>query len=173
MKTLILYSSRDGHTRKIAYFIAKNINQSDLCEIKDLHNNLNINLHKYQRIVIGASIRYGYFSIKFYKFIKNKMNDLNTIPSAFYCVNLIARYSRYCTPDTNLYTKKFLKSTSWNPKISAVFAGALQYSKYNIYIKILMYFFMKIIKNKISLKDYIEFTNWNQVKKFSGYISKL
>lgn len=173
MKTLILYSSRNGHTYKIARYIAKNINQSKSCDIKNLHKSFDINLQKYRRIVIGASIRYGCFSIDFYKFIKSKINCLNSIPSAFYSVNLIARYNHYSTPDTNTYTKNFLKNTLWRPRISAVFAGALKYSQYNIFVKLLIFFIMKINNKNASMRHDIEFTNWQKVKKFSDHIMRL
>ncbi|AFA40990.1 protoporphyrin oxidase, flavoprotein [Wigglesworthia glossinidia endosymbiont of Glossina morsitans morsitans (Yale colony)] len=173
MKTLILYSSRNGHTCKIAHFIANFFRQSKFCDVKNLHSNFDINLEKYQRIVIGASVRYGYFSIKFYKFVKDKIYYLNSIPSAFYAVNLLARYDHYSTPNTNVYTKKFLKNTLWCPKISAVFAGALKYSQYNILIKLLIFSIMKINNKNMSIKNDIEFTDWEQVKEFANHIIQL
>lgn len=173
MKTLILYSSRNGHTCKIAHFIANFFHQSKICDVKNLHNNFDINLENYQRIVIGASVRYGYFSIKFYKFIKDKIHYLNSIPSAFYTVSLLARHDYYNTPNTNTYTKKFLKNTLWCPKISAVFAGALKYSHYNILIKLLIFFIMKINNKNMSVQSDIEFTDWQQVRKFAERIIQL
>ncbi|BAC24269.1 hemG [Wigglesworthia glossinidia endosymbiont of Glossina brevipalpis] len=171
MKILILYSSKDGHTKKIANFIAKNLNKNNFCVVKNLHKNFNLNLKDYNKIIIGASVRYGYFSFKFYKFINLKLNILNQIPSFFYSVSLIAR--KKDTLNNNKYTKRFLQNTLWRPKISEVFAGALKYSKYNIFNKILIYFMFKIIKNNLNIKKNTEFTNWNKVDEFSKKIEKL
>ena len=53
MKTLILYSSHDGQTKKIAAYIAEIIKENvDIKSISD-----KVNLQDYDRIIIGASIR--------------------------------------------------------------------------------------------------------------------
>ena len=58
MKTLILYSSHDGQTKKIAEFMAQYLEEevvvSPLTEEPDLLF--------FDRVIIGASIRYGHFN---------------------------------------------------------------------------------------------------------------
>ena len=62
MKTLILYSSHDGQTKKIAVYIAEIIKENvDVKSISD-----KVNLQDYDRIIIGTSIRYGQWEICFY-----------------------------------------------------------------------------------------------------------
>ena len=58
MKSLILYSSTDGHTKKICDFINANSIKNNF-EILSINNVLDLNLEKYELIVLGASIRYG------------------------------------------------------------------------------------------------------------------
>ena len=67
MKTLILYSSHDGQTKKIAVYIAEIIKENvDVKSISD-----KVNLQDYDRIIIGASIRYGHFNKQLYKMLEN------------------------------------------------------------------------------------------------------
>ena len=54
-KTLIIYSSVDGHTKTICEKIA---NQAKNSEVDILPLDADINIDQYEKIVIGASIRY-------------------------------------------------------------------------------------------------------------------
>ena len=55
-RTLIIYSSVDGHTKTICEKIA---NQAKNSEVDILPLDADINIDQYEKIVIGASIRYG------------------------------------------------------------------------------------------------------------------
>ncbi len=90
MKALILYSSRDGQTRAIAY-IASKLQDTLRCEVIDLLQAEQVDLNQYQLVMIGASIRYGHFNPALDKFVKRHAEQLNRMPSAFFAVNLTAR----------------------------------------------------------------------------------
>ncbi len=76
-------------------------------------SDLNANRHRrwtgqeYDRVVIGASIRYGHFHPALDRFVKKHTAVLNKLPGAFYSVNLVARKAEKRTPQTNSYTRKF------------------------------------------------------------------
>ncbi|VTP59876.1 Protoporphyrinogen IX dehydrogenase [menaquinone] [Serratia rubidaea] len=70
MKALILYSSRDGQTHAIASYIASKLQEAMCCDVVDLLQAESIDLGQYQRIMIGASIRYGHFHPALDKFCK-------------------------------------------------------------------------------------------------------
>ena len=55
-KTIIIYSSVDGHTKSICEKIASFQNNQNI-EIIPLNNSLDINLNQYSQIIISASIR--------------------------------------------------------------------------------------------------------------------
>ena len=87
MKTLILYSTRDGQTKKIANYIAGIIHENvDVKSITDMYQ-----LANYDRIIIGASIRYGHFNKALYKTLEKHTALLNQKTTAFFGVNLTAR----------------------------------------------------------------------------------
>ena len=67
MKTLILYSTRDGQTKKIVDFIAERLN-GDVAvhSVTDFH----ADLAPFDNIIIGASIRYEHFDKHLYKTIE-------------------------------------------------------------------------------------------------------
>src|SRR3712207_1914321 len=133
MKTLILYLSHDGQTKKIAHFLANQITNS---QVADLTKSA-VNLAEFDCIVIGASIRYGHFNKQLYQFIEKQTALLNAKQTAFFGVNLTARKEGKNTPETNVYVRKFLQRISWQPKFTAVFAGALLYPQYHWFDRIM------------------------------------
>ncbi|MCF6751040.1 menaquinone-dependent protoporphyrinogen IX dehydrogenase, partial [Escherichia coli] len=114
-KILVLYSSRDGQTRKI---IDVMLEEMPGCEVvmHDLHTLPMCNLSKYKKVLIGASIRYGNFHPSLLSFIHAHQEQLEVANAAFFCVNLTARKPEKQTPQTNAYMKKFLRLSPWKPK---------------------------------------------------------
>lgn len=163
MKTLILYSTHDGQTKKIADYIAQMIGSdvdvkqiNEVCELAD-----------YNRIIIGASIRYGHFNKQLYKMLEKHTALLNQKTTAFFGVNLTARKPEKSTPETNIYVRKFLRRITWKPTISAVFAGALLYPRYGFFDRIMIQFIMRITGGETDPAKEIEYTDWQKVRSFS------
>ena len=60
MKTLILFSTRDGQTREIASFLASELKELGIdADTLNLNRTDVVEWHHYDRVVIGASIRDG------------------------------------------------------------------------------------------------------------------
>lgn len=168
MKTLLLYTTNEHQTEKIMQRIHEQLGspfECDLVELKDLNQ---IELSRYKAIIIGTSIRYGFYSKLIKQFINDNYQQLNQMPSAFFGVNLIARKANKNTPETNLYTRKFLSKIKWIPKLKAVFAGALYYPQYNWFDRNMIRFIMWLGKGDTDVsKPMIEYTNWNNVDLFA------
>lgn len=167
MKTLVLYSSHDGQTKAIASSIASTLSETLECDVMDLALSMDINLANYQSVVIGASVRYGHFQRSLYKFTKQNVAQLNTMPSAFFAVNLTARKPEKRTPQTNAYTRKFLLATPWLPKQCAVFAGALRYPRYGWLDKAMIKLIMKMTSGETDTSKEVEYTDWQDVTRFA------
>ncbi|PVZ86284.1 menaquinone-dependent protoporphyrinogen IX dehydrogenase [Serratia sp. S1B] len=167
MKALILYSSRDGQTRAIAFYIANKLQDTLNCDVISLQQADDIDLAQYQQILIGASVRYGHFHPVLKKFVKRNAAQLNQIPSAFFATNLTARKPEKRSPQTNAYTRKFLLSSPWQPKQCAVFAGALRYPRYRWLDRVMIRLIMKITGGETDTSKEVEYTDWQQVDRFT------
>ena len=107
---LILYSTTDGHTRKICQRLQSVIEpQGDQVTLLSIDDNNRPALNGFDKIVIGASIRYGKHRPQVFRFIKENLGLLEEKPNAFFSVNVVARKPQKNTPDTNPYFRKFLK----------------------------------------------------------------
>jgi menaquinone-dependent protoporphyrinogen oxidase len=171
---LIVYSTTDGHTRNIGLRLKQVIEQQDhrvtLISIADRDN---IAMEAFDKIVIGASIRYGKHGKRVNDLIMRNKHILESKPSAFFSVNLVARKPEKSQPETNPYLRKFLTQISWQPKVLAVFAGKIDYQKYRFWERQIIRLIMLMTKGPINPKTAIEFTNWNQVEAFGKRVSDM
>ena len=164
---LIIYSSTDGHTKMICKRIANSFNNPDDIKIVSLPEVAKFDLTKFHQIIIGASIRYGKHSKNLYKFIELNKNILEQKKNVFFSVNVVARKAEKNTPETNPYIKKFLKISKWKPKKIGVFAGKVDYPKYNFLDKYIIKFIMFITKGPTDTSQSYEFTDWSKVDSFA------
>ena len=161
-KTVLIYSSVDGQTLKISKRIKEIFDQHkqsvELVSIDDFNGNVT----DYDRLVLGASIRYGVHDKKVIDFINKNKKELESIETAFFSVNLVARKSEKNKPDTNPYVIKFFKSIDWTPTLVEVFAGKLDYKKYPFFDRIMIQFIMWMTKGPTNTEAEIEYTNWDR-----------
>ena len=171
---LILYSTTDGHTRKICeflqHFIAQHNNQVTLRSIDEASG---IVLGDYDKIVLGASIRYGKHAKPVYDFVRENQRQLDSMPNAFFSVNLVARKPGRNTRESNPYVKRFLKQITWEPKHLAIFAGKLDYPKYSFWDRKIIQMIMWMTKGPTDPSAVVEFTDWEQVEAFGKRICEM
>ena len=71
MKTLILFSTRDGQTREIAAYLSSELKELGIdSELVNLNRTQDVEWEQYDRVVVGASIRYGHFHSAVDRFVK-------------------------------------------------------------------------------------------------------
>ena len=169
--TLIIYSSTDGHTKTICKRISNFLNRSNEIKIMSLDEATKFDLSAFNKIIIGASIRYGKHSKKLYKFITLNKNILDQKQSIFFSVNVVARKSGKNTPETNPYIKKFLKISNWKPKKIGVFAGRVDYPNYGFFDKYVIKFIMFLTNGPTDTSQSYEFTDWSKVDEFAKELS--
>ena len=171
---LILYSTTDGHTVKICRTIQSVVEQhGHEVKLYSIDNTSLPNLENFEKIVVGASIRYGKHHKRVFDFIARNESILKNKTSAFFSVNVVARKPDKNQPDTNPYMQKFLQQVSWQPDELAVFAGKIDYQKYRFFDRFMIRLIMYLTSGPTDLNTVAEFTNWQQVKDFGRIISEM
>jgi len=170
-KVLVLYSSVEGQTLKIIDQIKQSITQD--VDVFDMEAELHIDFSQYQKVLIGASIRYGNFRPSVIKFVNQHQQQLDALPNAFFAVCLTARKPEKAVPENNAYMKKFAQLSQWQPNQRAVFAGALLYSRYNWWQTLLIQLIMKMTGGSTDKTKDMELTDWQQVALFSDTFNAL
>ena len=172
-KILMVHSSTDGQTEKIINCLQQ------ICEAHHTVKSVSIahahetNLMNFDKIVIGASVRYGKHRPLVHDFVKSKLDQLKTKQTFFFSVNVVARKAEKSTPSKNPYMQKFLADTSWCPTKKEVFAGKVDYPHYGFFDKNIIRFIMFLTKGPTDTSRCHEFTDWNKVIKFGELVSRI
>jgi menaquinone-dependent protoporphyrinogen oxidase len=175
-RILIIYSTTDGHTLKICQRLQQVIergNSGELVRLIPVEDCRQVDLRSFDKIVIGASIRYGKHSPKVIDCINRNQSLLESKPNAFFSVNIVARKPEKNQPETNPYLQKFLKRIAWRPGKLAVFAGKLDYPKYGPFDRFMIRFIMWITQGPTDPATVVEFTDWQQVEIFGRVVSEM
>ena len=173
-RVLIAYSTVDGHTLHICERIAERIREAQHdVELAAIDSGPPVDLAEFDKIVIGASIRYGKHRPQVAALINNNQALLESRPSALFSVNVVARKPEKNTPETNPYLQKFLKNISWRPQHMAVFAGKIDYPRYGFMDRTAIRFIMWMTKGPTDPTAVVEFTDWDKVDEFAREIARL
>jgi menaquinone-dependent protoporphyrinogen oxidase len=166
-RILILVSSTDGHTREICDAIRAELQSAGhnvtQCEIEDAAK---LNPADFDHTLIGARIRYGKHCPRVIDFINRHHTTLTAQRGALFSVNIVARKPEKNTPATNPYFKKLLKQIRWRPAYVEVFAGKLDYPRYNSFDRMMIRFIMLLTKGPTDPSAVVDFTDWKAVQAF-------
>lgn len=171
---LIIYSTTDGHTLKICHRLRQILESAGhAVTLTPITQAADLDLSGFDKIVIGASIRYGKHSPAVVEFIKRHAPALDAKPNAFFSVNLVARKPGKNQPDTNPYVREFLKRIPWRPQTVAVFAGKLDYPRYGFWDRTIIRLIMFLTGGPTDPATVAEFTDWDDVEAFGRYLAEL
>lgn len=171
MNYLLIFSSRFGYTHKIAQRLEAQWTAAGITvHTISLNEAPQLNLGDYDKIIIGASIRYGHYAPKMTSWIQQNQHILDQTPSAFFSVSILANKPHRNTPQTHTYTRKFFEKSTWQPDVIGIFAGELHYAKYNLIDRYLMQLVMKLNKGETDLNAHIEYTDWQKVRQFGELV---
>jgi menaquinone-dependent protoporphyrinogen oxidase len=173
-RILVIYSTTDGHTRTICERLRSVIErQGHQVALASIRDEPGPDLASFDKIVVGASIRYGKHSPLVFEFIRRNGNILDGKPGAFFSVNVVARKPGKSRPDTNPYMKKFLKRIAWRPSELAVFAGKIDYPMYSFRDRMVIRLIMWMTNGPTDRNAVVEFTDWAQVDAFGSVIARM
>jgi menaquinone-dependent protoporphyrinogen oxidase len=171
---LIIYSTTDGHTKEICERLQKVVEaENHQVLLSPIADSFTFNLLPFDKIVIGASIRYGKHNPLVTEFIRQNETLLNEKPNAFFSVNVVARKPEKNTPETNPYLQKFLRRITWRPKHMDVFGGKINYPSYRFFDRLMIRFIMWLTKGPTHRDAVVDFTDWQKVEVFGRKIAKM
>jgi menaquinone-dependent protoporphyrinogen oxidase len=171
-KILFVYSTIDGHTLEICERLGQIVERAGHdAVLTELSADSVPQLVDYDRVVIGASIRYGKHRPEVARFINDNVATLTAMPNAFFSVNAVARKPEKRRPDTNPYVRKFLSQISWRPVLIEIFGGKIEYPKYGFWDKTMIRLIMWMTNGPTDPEVTVDFTDWQQVDAFGERIA--
>ena len=173
-RILVVYSTTDGHTRTICERLAILIDsETDHVTLVSIEQARVVELSAFDKVVVGASIRYGKHSPLVREFVNANASVLDAKPSAFFSVNLVARKRDKSEPKNNPYLRKFLKEIRWRPRELEVFAGRLDYPRYGFIDRLAIRLIMLITDGPTDPTTVVEFTDWQRVTAFAQRVATM
>ncbi len=125
------------------------------------------------KLLIGASIYHGRHNPAVFAFVDKYRQQLESIPNAFFSVNLVARKPEKNTAETNPYMQQFLSKSGWQPSLCSVFGGKINYPSYNFFDRNIIRFIMWMTKGPTNKDAVIEYTDWSKVRDFAHQLARL
>jgi menaquinone-dependent protoporphyrinogen oxidase len=178
MRTLVLYATREGQTRRIAEHIAAGLGAQQVdAELYDVKAPpVPVDWSRYDWACLAASVHAGHHESEMIAFVKRHRHALEQRQTVFVSVTLSEAGAEdvqkpraireQAAADAQRMIDVFIQDTGWTPARVLPVAGALAYSQYNFLVR----FVMKRIARKAGAptdasRDY-EFTDWAALDQF-------
>ncbi|GAA5520246.1 hypothetical protein LQ318_00855 [Aliifodinibius salicampi] len=173
MKLLIVYGTTEGQTRKICnYLRGKAVDNGHQVTIVDA-TGPDVNPNSFDATIIGASLHAEKYQYSVEHYVQEHHKSLNKMPTGFLSVSLTAVYDdSQNQKELEKIANNFFDKTGWNPTFVEQVAGALRYTKYNFFKKIIMRMIAQKSGGSTDTSKDTEYTDWNQVKELLDKLEK-
>ena len=163
MRLLIVYGTTEGQTRKIAEFLALEAENAGadvtLCDASMEP----VRPDDYDAVMIGASLHMYKYQNSVGHYIKNHVSTLNDMPSLFFSVSMSALYAGHdeeTFQELKDITEAFHVGTGWDPTVIEYVAGALRYTQYDFFKKMVMRLIARSNHGDTDTSHDYEYTDW-------------
>jgi menaquinone-dependent protoporphyrinogen oxidase len=158
---LVVYASVEGHTERIARRIAEILRGAGH-RVDVVPAGTSLDWSSHAGVIVGASVHYGHHPAWLARFLR-KSRVAAARRSAFFSVSLSANQH---------YAERFLGESDWTPQLTAVFAGALAYSKYGPIKRFAVRAFAAIAGHDTDTSCDYDYTDWEAVERFATAFSR-
>jgi len=140
MKFLIIYASTEGHTRKIARFVADRLaDAGHMAELLNAAEADDIDLARFDRAILAASVHLQHYQKSLTDFVAARTTALAAMPTLFLSISLTAAgHEDEDWQELDRIMADFTAATGWNPGQTAQIAGAYMPSRYDIFRRFVM-----------------------------------
>lgn len=170
---LIVYSTTEGQTRRIAEYAAGVISEggcsTSVLPVEDAVLGPRRELPDGSRadgVLLAASIHVGRHSRSVLQFVQRHAPVLEDLPTAFLSVSMSAATPEGA-PEAEAYVARFLGEADWQPDMKATAGGALRFEEYGFFKKLLMKRIVKVRGLVVDTSHNHEFTDWDEIRRFT------
>jgi len=171
MRALVLYASRHGHTQRVAERIAAALGKrSWIPDLRDVASDPPAGLEKYAAVILASPIHLGRHARSIVSFARRYHQALGALPSAFVSVSLTQTNAESLTVDAeqrkraqdeiSVVLDRFIETTGWQPRAIIRVAGALAYSRYNLFVRWMMKRIARARGGSTDTSQDHVYTNW-------------
>jgi menaquinone-dependent protoporphyrinogen oxidase len=168
MNFLVLYSTIEGQTRKIAEAVSSHLETlGHIVMLTDANQIGFVDPGTSDGAILCAPVHIGRYPSPFVHYVHDWSTVLNDMPSAFISVSLsIASADEEEMSEARNYPVKLSNETGWQPRSVLNCAGALKYTEYDFFKRWMLKRIAASEGGPTDAKHDYEFTNWIEVKRF-------
>ncbi|HEV8453939.1 MAG TPA: flavodoxin domain-containing protein [Gemmatimonadales bacterium] len=168
-RLLILYGTTDGHTEKIARFLASEL-RSDGATVDVLDaRTSNPQPGDYAGVLVAASIHAWGYQRAVVRWVRAHADALRGKPSAFLSVCLaVLQKDLKVQRELGGIINRFEARTGWKPTRVKIVAGALPYTRYGWLKRAVMRRIVKKAGGSTDVSRDHEYTDWSDLLGFAG-----
>lgn len=173
IRTLLLYATREGQTRKVADRIASYLRNADhdvaLVCAGDKHETAGLDLSEFDQLVFGASMHAGGLEREIVEFINSHQDRISEIRRSLFLVLLSVATKDPAIRERSLRDarQKVVDQLHVSFEDMEMIAGALMYSRYSWPLKWIMKRIAKQAGGDTDTSRDYEYTDWGQVEQYA------
>ncbi|MFK7822031.1 MAG: flavodoxin domain-containing protein [Planctomycetaceae bacterium] len=167
-RILIAYASKHGQTAKVAERLVQILRSEHDVHLFDVGEfPTAVTVAEFDAVIVGAPVYLGRHPAEAVKFVKDRIALLRDMPTAFFSLSLSAAGTDQQKTDAEGCVNPFLQRTDWQPSMTKIFAGSVQYLEYGFFKRLLMKWQMKRAAGDTDTSRNFEYTDWDDVEKFA------
>ena len=168
-KILVLYGTTEGHTAAIATSIGQTLTTLGF-EVNVVRaGSVDPRPSAFDGVIVAASLHAGRYQKAVGRWIRAHCAELGAKPTAFVSVSLaVASRRPQAIADVNAIITRFVQEIGWKPTVTKAVAGALLYTKYNLFIRWLMKRMAAAEGGDTDTSRDYDYTDWNDLRDFAG-----
>jgi menaquinone-dependent protoporphyrinogen oxidase len=183
---LVVYSSRSGHTRRIAEYIATAVRaRGQAATVKDAVDRREpFRAREYAGAILASPIYSGRHEGDIIAFASDCRAELDALPAAFVTVSFNAATAedlarspearRRAEAEVRRAVDAFVDRTGWRPSRVVAVGGAILYSQYNVIIRLITKLLVKAHGGPGDTSRDYEYTDWAALDRFAEeFLSEL
>ncbi|MFP4567661.1 MAG: flavodoxin domain-containing protein [Candidatus Woesearchaeota archaeon] len=162
MKTIIIYATKHGTTKKITDHIAKKLKtKKEEVEVVEIKKIKDYNLRVFDRVIIGASIHAGQIQTSIKKYCKENLNELKEKELGLFITCMIDHAEKQKEQLREAYPKELLDTS----KAKGILGGEYLFEKMNFIEKLMVKIIAKTSKTTTKI-------NHDAIDKFTDEMLK-
>lgn len=167
-RVLILYGTTEGHTRAVAEAMARGLTLGGVEADVVQAGTLDPSVKEYSALIVAASVHAGAYQKAVTRWVRAHAREFGRRPTAFVSVSLaVLQSDPKVAAELDAIVQRFLDATGWKPAIIKHVAGALLYTRYNIFKRWIMRRIAAKAGGETDLSHDYDYTDWADVRAFA------
>jgi menaquinone-dependent protoporphyrinogen oxidase len=167
MRTLIIYGTTEGHTRKIASFASEELQKLGHTVVVHDATQQPPSPEGFDAVIIASSIHMGAYQTAVKDYVHHHATALSAKRSAFLSVCLaVASGTEEAQEEADAILHTFLQNTGWAPTDTMEVAGALKYTQYDFFKRLALQMIAKRSGGSTDTSCDHEYTDWTALARF-------